>query len=289
MRFGCHVSIAGSIDQAFDRAGERGCDAFQIFVRNPRGWAVQPLPPDAVKLFKEKRKATGMGPIVVHITYLPNLASPDDVLYEKSTEYLTLELRMANDLGADYFVTHLGHHKGSGVEAGIRRIADAVNAALTAVNPKTVVLLENTAGGTGSVGDTFEEIAAILSRVRKKSKVGLCFDTCHAFAAGYNVRTERGLEETLQTVDKTVGLSKLLCVHANDSMFDLDQRKDRHQHIGEGFLGDEGLSVIVNHPFFQDKPFILETPVETIEDDLRNLARLRGLWKGGGGGLRIEE
>jgi len=119
-----------------------------------------------------------------------------------------------------------------------------------------------------------------MNRTKKKSKLGLCFDTCHAFAAGYNIKTRAGLDATLEAIDRTVGLSKLLCVHANDSMFDLDQHKDRHQHIGDGFLGNEGMSVIVNHPFFQDKPFILETPVKTIEDDLRNLARIRRLWKG---------
>lgn len=278
MKFGCHVSISGSIDNAFDRALERGCDTFQIFVRNPRGWNVQPLEKEAIERFEQKRKETGLEPVVVHITYLPNLASPERALYVKSVKYFVLELGMAEELGADYFVVHLGHRKGSPSEEGVQRVANAVNNALAEVSPRTTkVLLENTAGTRGSVGDTFEELGTIFSRIRKKSKVGLCFDTCHAYCAGYNIASRSGLDQTLKLIDETIGLERLMCVHANDSKNELDSHRDRHEDIGEGFIGDRGFRVILAHPFFRDKPFILETPVKTIQDDLRNLKRIRNL------------
>jgi deoxyribonuclease-4 len=230
VRVGVHVSIAGSIDKAVDRAQEKGCDTFQIFSRNPRGWKIKALTETDISRFIEKLNRTGLFPPVDHMPYLPNLAAPTDDVYEKSVAALTEELERCNALQIPYLVTHLGSHRGSGKETGLQRIVDAIDAAFSGVDEANgvMLLLENTAGTKNSMGGTFEDIRNIMDRLEHKDRIGICFDTCHAFAAGYELRTEENLDKTLQHFDEVLGLEQLKLVHLNDAKGGLDSRLDRH-------------------------------------------------------------
>jgi len=219
VRVGVHVSIAGSIDKAVDRAQEKGCDTFQIFSRNPRGWKIKALTETDISRFIEKLNRTGLFPPVDHMPYLPNLAAPTDDVYEKSVAALTEELERCNALQIPYLVTHLGSHRGSGKETGLQRIVDAIDTAFSGVDEANgvMLLLENTAGTKNSMGGTFEDIRNIMDRLEHKDRIGICFDTCHAFAAGYELRTEENLDKTLQHFDEVLGLEQLKLVHLNDA------------------------------------------------------------------------
>ncbi len=216
VKVGVHVSIAGSLDLAVDRAKDAGCDVFQMFSRNPRGWGYKPLSDEDADLFRAKVKTTGIIP-VDHMPYLPNLASPKPEIYEKSVDTLTAELDRCGRLGIPYLVTHLGHHLGDGIAGGRMRVIKAISTALEGTDNPVMLLLENTAGEKNSVGSSFEHIRAIMDELPFPGRVGVCFDTCHAFAAGYELRTEEGLEETLHQFDDQVGLGNLRIVHLNDT------------------------------------------------------------------------
>ncbi|MBN1322505.1 MAG: deoxyribonuclease IV [Methanotrichaceae archaeon] len=274
MRMGVHVSIAGSIDKAVDRALERGCDAFQIFSRNPRGWKVKEISLDVASAFASKLERSKMAPAVDHMPYLPNLASPREDIYERSVETLIGELDRCRLLGIPYLVTHLGSHLGQGREAGLQRIVSAISRAPDLC--KTVILLETTAGTKNSIGGVFEDIGEILEAL-DRDDVGVCLDTCHIFAAGYEVRTEDGLENTMERFDDCIGLSKLKLIHLNDSKGGLGSRMDRHEHIGLGQIGEEGIRSILRHDAIRRCPAILETPVDERRDDRGNLEAARGL------------
>jgi len=275
---GCHVSIAGSIDLAVGRARELGCDTFQIFSRNPRGWKAKDLDQGTADAFRTAVSASGLGPVVDHMPYLPNPASPDDEIYDKSVAALTGELRRCDLLGIPYLVTHLGHHRGAGTEAGQERVVAAINRALTdAGEDDVMLLLENTAGEKNSVGSTFADLSRIMDGIDAVEKIGICFDTCHAFAAGYDLRTAEGIEVAFVEVDDLIGLRHLRVVHLNDSKGDLGGGLDRHEHVGLGSIGEEGFRNILRHPGVRSLPLICETPVDERRDDVGNIAKVREL------------
>lgn len=278
VQVGCHVSIAGSIDLAVGRARERGCDTFQIFSRNPRGWSAKDLDFEAADAFRAAVGASGLGPVVDHMPYLPNPASPDDGIYEKSVAALTGELRRCSLLGIPYLVTHLGHHRGAGTDAGQERVIAAVNRALVDAEVGDVVLLlENTAGEKNSVGSTIADISRIMDGIDAKGKIGVCFDTCHAFAAGYDLRTAEDVDAVFGELDDLIGLEHLRVVHLNDCKGTLGGGLDRHEHIGLGSIGEEGFRHILRHPAVRDLPLICETPVDEHRDDAGNIAKVREL------------
>ncbi|MFA4877489.1 MAG: deoxyribonuclease IV [Methanoregula sp.] len=276
VRVGVHVSIAGSLDLAVDRAKDAGCDVFQMFSRNPRGWNYPPLSDGIAELFRKKIKTTGILP-VDHMPYLPNLASPKPEVYEKSIATLTSELDRCGALGIPYLVTHLGHHLGDGMAGGRERVIRAIDSALAASGSPTMLLLENTAGEKNSVGSSFEHIRGILDNLSDTKRIGVCFDTCHAFAAGYELRTPEGIADTLGQFDEQVGVKNLKVIHLNDTKGDKGSGLDRHEHIGMGFIGVDGFRHILHNPVFALLPLVCETPVDDRRDDRGNIAKVREL------------
>lgn len=279
VKAGCHVSIAGSIDKAIDRAETIGCDTFQVFTGNPRGWNVKPLDEEAADRFRQKAGASGMSPVIAHMPYLPNPASPKSELYEKSCGVLLRELHRCDSLGIPYLVTHPGSHLGAGREEGIERIASAIDSALESDGGGTCILVENTSGSKNSIGGRLEDLGEILDSLSAggKKRTAVCFDTCHAWAAGYDLSTKTGLEETLDLFDSEIGLDKLKVIHLNDAKGELGGHLDRHEHIGLGSIGEEGMRHILNDRRLSHLPFICETPVNETRDDRGNLAKVREL------------
>ncbi|MDD1677792.1 MAG: deoxyribonuclease IV [Methanomicrobiales archaeon] len=277
VRVGVHVSIVGAIGKSVDRAVKKGCDTFQIFSRNPRGWAARVLIPHDAELFIENLHRTKIGPVVDHMPYLPNLATPHTDLYEKSVSTLQAELNRCGMLRVPYLVTHLGHHQGSGKDEGRKRVIEAVNTVFGAVENDVLILLENTAGDRNSVGSTFSDISAVLNGIEKRDRVAVCLDTCHAFAAGYDFRTPAAIAATLKEFDTQVGLDLLRVIHLNDSYGPIGSGLDRHQHIGLGYIGEKGFHHFLHHPAIRDLPLILETPEDEQRDDEGNIAKVRQL------------
>jgi len=271
MRIGLHVSIAGKIYESLERAKALGCDTMQIFSRNPRGWRVSKLAASDVEEFRKLKAKYGIRPVVVHIPYLINLATPDDSLYRKSIDAYIEDIKRADLLAAEYFVTHLGSHVGSGEDNGIKRFSKALIEIIRRTKPKTMILLENTAGSGDGIGYKFEHLKRIIDSLDDASGVGVCIDTSHTFEAGYDIKTEKGLNNTLKEFDKLVGLDLVKVVHFNDSLSPLDSHVDRHQHIGKGKIGLEALKRILNHTKLKDAAFIMETPKKTDKDDKRNM------------------
>jgi deoxyribonuclease-4 len=270
------MPITGSIDRAVDRALELKTNTFQIFTRSPRGWKYPPLPEEAVEAFKKKVKENGFKGVASHMPYLPNLASPDKEIFQKSVDSLIEEIRRANLLGLDYIVVHLGSHMGKGIEFGRRRVAEAIIKAIEAERPSSMILLENMAGQKNSVGASFEDLRKMLDEMGDR-RVGVCFDTCHAYAAGYDLSTKRAVEETVRRFDEVVGLDRLKVVHLNDSKGGLGSKLDRHERIGKGFIGRKGFEAIINHEELIKVPMILETPVSDYREYGEDLKVLRSL------------
>jgi len=277
VRVGVHVSIAGSIYKAVDRAEERGCDTFQIFSRNPRGWKIKELTEQDATRFVEKLRHSGISLPVDHMPYLPNLAASTDDVYKQSVAALIEELKRCDALQIPYLVTHLGSHRGFGKTEGFQRIIDAINTAFTEADNRVMLLLENTAGTKNSMGGTFEDIRWIMDHIKHRERIGICFDTCHAFVAGYELRTEERLNATMEHFDEVLGLKHLKLVHLNDAKAGLDSRLDRHEHIGLGYLGEDGFRVILNDARIKELPMILETPVDNRRDDRKNIQKVREL------------
>lgn len=274
---GVHVSIAGSVALAVERARDIGCDTFQIFSRNPRGWASKDLSEEDAMQFRVALQSSGISPVFDHMPYLPNLATPREEMYEKSIAALNAELLRCATLGIPYLVTHLGHHLGDGLENGRMRVIRAVNNALEDGPKNVMLLLENTAGEKNGVGSTFEDIHAVWEGIQYPSRVGFCFDTCHAFGAGYELRTPDGIEDTLSKLDETMGFQNIRLIHLNDSKGALGSGLDRHEHIGLGSIGEEGFVSMLGHEFFRTRPLICETPVDERRDDRGNIAKVREL------------
>ncbi len=280
MRIGVHVSIAGKIYESVDRARALGCDTMQIFSRNPRGWAASRLELSDAEEFRRRREAQDIFPIAVHIPYLINLATPDDRLYRKSIEAYRADIERADLLGADYFITHLGSHTGSGQKNGLQRFSGALNEIIGTVRPKVTILLETTAGAGSWLGSTFEQIRDLMEGLKDRRRVGVCLDTAHIFEAGYDIRTKEGLEAALAAFDRILGMGLIKVVHFNDSRTALSSHADRHEHIGKGEIGLAALGRVIRHPKLQDAAFILETPKKTERDDAMNLKTARKLFKG---------
>jgi deoxyribonuclease-4 len=279
VRVGLHLSIQGSIDRVIDRGLQRRCNTLQMFSRNPRGWDLKKPTSDEVQTFRDKLRASGIWPVFIHTPYLLNLASPRDDVYAKSVEMLKDELRRAAELGVPYIVTHMGSHLGHGKMAGFRRIVGAVDDSFSSVKNSVVLLLENTAGTKNSMGSAFEDIDYILSKIEIGERVGVCFDTCHAFAAGYDLVSRGAVQHILERFDEVVGLEALKLVHLNDSLGALGSRLDRHEHIGMGMIGEGGFRNILQSRLGQ-LPLILETPVDRRRSDVENLEKVRELARG---------
>jgi deoxyribonuclease-4 len=274
-----HVSISGKIDQAPDRAHELDLQTFQIFTRNPRGWKFKKLDMDEVKEFKRKVESYGFDPVVSHMPYLPNLSSPLKSLYNKSVKSLVAELERCGTLSIPYVVTHLGSHLGKGSDIGLERLVNAIDQA-TSQNENennVMLLLENTAGTKNSMGSSFGDIRKILDRVEKNDRVGVCFDTAHAYAAGYDLSSARGVDDTLAKFDSVLGLKVLKIIHLNDSQVALGSCRDRHEHIGMGYIGERGFRAIFKHQALRDLPFIMETPIDDRRDEVGNIRKVREL------------
>jgi deoxyribonuclease-4 len=261
-----------------DRAVELGCTTFQIFTRNPRGWTYTKLKKAEVNEFRRKFEAAGFRVAMAHMPYLPNIASPKKDIYEKSVRSLVAELERCGALGLELLVVHVGSHLGAGLEKGVEQVANAVNRAVEAVDNQVKVLLENMAGQRNSCGSRFEDIAEILSRVKNADRVGVCLDTCHLLAAGYDIRSEEAVEATISRFDKVVGLNRLWAVHLNDSKGALGSGLDRHEHIGMGNIGENGFKAFINHPAIRDKPMVIETPEDERGNYATDLAKLRKLY-----------
>lgn len=279
MPLGVHTSIAGGLRRSVERAVSLGCDAMQIFGRNPRAWAWSPVPEADAALFREKREEALLWPVAIHTTYLINLCAPDDVNFDKSVFLFKKELGTAERLGADYLVTHLGSPGEMGGDFALKRILAALkDTAAEGLGKKTRVLLENTAGGGARIGSSLPDIGRIIEGASAFGlKTGLCYDTCHGFAAGYDIRTPGDIESLIKAIDKEIGLKNLRLIHLNDSKGFLDSHLDRHEHIGKGKIGLEGFSLLLNHPKLAKVPLILETPKKTEGDDPMNLSTVKKL------------
>lgn len=281
MRFGAHMSIAGGLHKAFAQGEKAGCDALQIFTKNQQQWRAKPLTDAEIAAFANERQLHADWPLVVHDSYLINLASPKDDLWEKSIAAFAEELERCAALGIPYLVTHPGAHTGSGEDVGLRREADALSRLFDAgVGGDVLVLIETTAGQGSTLGYRFEHLAQLIELVERPDRMGICVDTCHLLAAGYDIRTPEAYAATFAEFDRVVGLDRIKVFHVNDSQKDLGSRVDRHSHIGEGFVGLEGFRALVNDPRFSELPMILETPKgDDLAEDIANLATLRGLVK----------
>jgi deoxyribonuclease IV len=277
VKVGVHVSIAGSIAKAVERAESVSCDTFQIFSRNPRGWAWKDLAEEDIQAFRNALKKAPIFPPVDHMPYLPNLAGPNPEHYEKSIATLTAELKRCGQLCIPYLVTHLGHHPGMTIEEGRKNVISAINLALGEAHNDVMLLLENTAGEKNGVGNTFEDIRAVLDGVIDRRRTGVCFDTCHAFGAGYDLRTDDAIEGTTGRFDEVIGLREIRVIHCNDSKGELGSGLDRHEHIGMGSIGEEGFRVLLHHEPFASLPLVCETPVDARRDDAGNIAKVREL------------
>jgi deoxyribonuclease-4 len=280
---GAHMSIAGGLDLAIERGVALGCTSIQIFDKSNNQWAARPLGDDEVARFQAARSRAGIDPVVAHDSYLINLCSPDDALYAKSIGAVVEELERCRRLGVDWLVVHPGGHMGQGEDFGVRRMAGAIDEIHRRVPAGgTDIAIETMAGQGTVIGHRFEQIAAILSGVRRPERLGVCFDTCHVFAAGYDLRTPRAYAETMRRFDGDVGLGRLRVVHVNDSKKDLGSRVDRHEHIGRGGLGLGAFRLLMNDPRLTDVPLLLETPKDeaTCKEDVQNLGTLMGLVEG---------
>lgn len=277
INIGCHVSIAGTLAKAISRAEERTCTTCQIFTRNPRGWKVKPLTEEDAAAFRQAVRESSISPVVAHMPYLPNPASPREEVWEKSVAAITTEVERCRMLGIPYLVTHLGSSLGSPEDEARERAITALGKGADASDGEVMILLENTAGTKNSIGTTFEEIAAIMEGVEQHGPVGVCFDTCHGFAAGYDLRTPEATDAVVQTFDDAIGLSRLKVIHLNDTISELGGRRDRHEHIALGEIGMEGIRAVVTHPSLQGLPFICETPVDKRRDDYGNIACVRDI------------
>jgi deoxyribonuclease-4 len=283
MLLGAHMSISGGVDKAILRGQEVGCEAIQIFTRSPRQWRARVLEDEEIARFRRTQDETGIDPVIAHDCYLINLASPEDELWQRSLIVFLEELGHCQNLGIPYLVLHPGSHVGAGEDAGLERVVAALDRARGEVDGSGVkVLLENTAGQGTNLGSTFEQLSALLNTVKDDSWLGVCFDTCHAFAAGHELRTREGYEATWREFQELVELECLKVIHLNDAKGDLGSRLDRHEHIGRGRMGLEPFRMLLNDHRFRDLPMVLETPKgPDLAEDRENLRVLRGLVSAG--------
>lgn len=264
MKIGAHVSAAGGIFNAPGNAARIGCEIFQIFSRSPQGGPAPKLTDDIVVKFKAEMKANKQSQVVIHTPYYINFASTTPRIRYGSISIVREELERGTLIGADYVVTHLGSTKDAGPTVGFQKTWRSIQRILDGYKGTSMLLMEMSAGAGDLVGGTFEQLAELLKNIegaaKYKNKVGICIDTCHTFAAGYDLRTKKQVDATLKKFDQVVGLKRLKLFHANDSMFGLGDHRDRHEHIGKGKIGVEGFKAIINHPKLKSINMILETP-----------------------------
>ena len=291
LRLGAHESIGGGLYRALERGEAAGCQSLQIWTKNSRQWNALPLDPSEIEQFQAARSQRDIHPIVAHASYLINIASAKPALHARSVKALIDEAKRCEQLGLPYLVLHPGAHTGDGVDAGLQRAQAALRDVLAALPGYRVrILLETTAGSGSALGSTFEELAALLEADTDNTSLGVCLDTCHVFAAGYDLRSEQGYEAMMRTLDETVGLNNLRVVHLNDSQHPLGSHKDRHEHIGKGHLGVSGFQHILTDPRLEGIAGILETPKgEDLHEDRENLARLRAIAAGEPAGTPAEK
>jgi deoxyribonuclease IV len=254
---GAHCS--GGVKAALDRAVEIGADAVQLFVQSPRAWRFPDHDPAVLERFRERREELGVGAVLVHTIYLVNLASPKDDFYEKSVSVMRSTMETARAIDAEGVVFHVGSHLGSGFEAGLERVVPALEQVLELGSERTWLLVENSAGAGGTIGRSVEELAAIVERLGRHPRLGICLDTCHLWVSGYDVTDRAAVDGLLAEVDATIGLDRLRALHVNDASATLGSNLDRHANLGEGVLGDK-LAVVLGHPAVRDLPAVLEVP-----------------------------
>ncbi len=281
MNLGAHMSIAGGVHLALQRGKSINCNAVQLFVKSSNQWRAKALSSEEIDLFHEESASFTPGFVIAHTSYLINIASPDPALLKKSADSLLVELERCAVLGISHLVLHPGSHRGAGIDQGIVTIAATMNRLYekTAGN-KTAILLEITAGQGNTIGSTLEELAGIIDLVEDHSRVGVCFDTCHAFAAGYDIRTKKTYNATFRALDDIIGFDYLRAFHLNDSLKEFGSRRDRHAHIGKGEIGIGAFANLMRDKRFLDRPMVLETPKgPDLKEDVENLALLRSLRK----------
>ena len=278
VQIGAHVSISGSIANAITNASKRECSAFQVFTSNPRGWHAKDLTDDGITNYKNNLSQSNIDRFatVAHMPYLPNLSSPEISVYEKSIHTMIREVERCDKLGIPYLVTHLGSHKGTGEDKGIRRLVGALTE-VAKTNKDVTILLENTAGQKNSVGSDFTQLAEIFFGLKPASRFGICIDTCHAFAAGYDLRNEKNVKDVFEKFDSEIGLKHIKIIHLNDSKGELGCHLDRHEHIGLGHIGEAGLSQVVKLANKNKIPIILETPIDERRTDFENIRKAKEL------------
>ena len=278
VQIGAHVSISGSIANAITNASKRECSAFQVFTSNPRGWHAKDLTDDGITNYKNNLSQSNIDRFatVAHMPYLPNLSSPEISVYEKSIHTMIREVERCDKLGIPYLVTHLGGHKGTGEDKGIRRLVGALTE-VAKTNKDVTILLENTAGQKNSVGSDFTQLAEIFFGLKPASRFGICIDTCHAFAAGYDLRNEKNVKDVFEKFDSEIGLKHIKIIHLNDSKGELGCHLDRHEHIGLGHIGEAGLSQVVKLANKNKIPIILETPIDERRTDFENIRKAKDL------------
>lgn len=281
LKLGVHVSIAGKIYKSLERASEFGCNTMQIFSRSPRQWRKSEIDPEDIAIFRKKLKEKNISPVVVHIPYTLNLASARQKFYKITIKDFIADLIEADKLGAGFLVTHMGSYKGGSEQGGLLRVVNALKKILKETKGvKTTILLENTSGSGRWLGANFWHQKFVLDQLNRTKRVGICLDTAHAWAAGYEINNAVGLNGLLREIDRDVGLERLAVIHLNDTQEELGSRLDRHFAIGEGKIGRKGFKLIVNNPKLRKVPFILETPKKDDGDDKRNLEVVRKLYNG---------
>jgi deoxyribonuclease-4 len=279
LRFGFHISIAGGFSKVVERAELRGCETIQFFSRNPRGWKYEPLDQREIEDFQSSAKSSSLFPLFLHLPYLPNIACPDSKFYKRSVSSIVTDLNRAEQIGAQYLIIHIGHRMESSEDQAIEAVFQGINQAFERVQNSIILLLENTAGQGTEIGYSFEQLRRIIDGVQEQKKMGICLDTAHTFEAGYDLSKKDGIERTLESFDQTIGMERLRLLHLNDSKTPLGSRKDRHWHIGEGYIGREGFRYLINHPLIKDLPGIMETPRKDTMEDLKNIKVVRSLMK----------
>lgn len=275
-RIGVHTSVAGGLHMALQRAADLGCTTMQIFSHNPRQWDIKPLSDEAVQQFRSARKKLSIDPVFIHTSYLINLCSANKEVKEKSFRLLRSELDIADQLGAEHIVLHTGTAHTDTAEA-LRDAAKGIRGLAAEHKWNATILLENTAGERGDLTSKIADLNLLITEINSDIIGGVCLDTCHAYAAGYDLRDTKGLESLISEIDSTMGMNMLKLIHLNDSKKSVGSGVDRHEHLGDGAIGLAGLANVVTHPKLINVPLVLETPKATEKDDIRNLKKVRSL------------
>jgi deoxyribonuclease-4 len=282
VRIGLHTSISGALERSAIKAGELGANTFQIFSSSPRQWKASVPSEPAIKLLNVWREKYDLTPLVIHDNYLINLASANEGIRKQSIDAFRGELVRAIAIGAEYLVAHPGNYKGQTIEQGIFHFLQGIASAAEGLKfDKLMLLVECTAGAGAQIGGRLEELHIIREYAAQMTHLpmGFCLDTCHLLVSGYDISTEPGLKKTVAEADRILGLENVRVIHANDSKAPLGSHVDRHEHIGQGYIGLDGFRRILTHPKLRNKAFILETPVDHEGDEQRNLDTLKSLWK----------